>query len=85
MPDQIDAVLHEVGEELRRAYRAFPTGDHSAHESFAVFDEERDELWEAVKLNQRHPERARHIREEAIQAAAMAVRLIIGEDRRAQS
>jgi len=49
---------------------------HSTHEGFAVLLEEVDELWESVKLNQKHPDRPKLILEEAIRVAAMIFRFL---------
>lgn len=49
---------------------------HSAHEGYAVLKEEVDELWEVVKRNQSTINRKQQMRKEAIQVAAMAIRLI---------
>ena len=49
---------------------------HNAHEGYAVLLEEVDELWENIKLNQKIPNRLELIKGEAIQVAAMAIRLI---------
>ena len=46
---------------------------HSAHEGFAVLDEERDELWDEVKKRNKSKT---DMRKEAVQVAAMAVRFI---------
>ena len=72
----IDKILEEVKKELKRATMKF--GDfHNAHEGYAVLLEEVDELWDNVKLNQfRNPDRDKKIRDEAIQVAAMAVRIV---------
>jgi hypothetical protein len=64
----------EVLDELARARAKFPRRQASAHEGFAVLDEERDELWDEVKGN--HAERTERMRTEAIQVAAMAIRFI---------
>jgi len=48
---------------------------HSAHEGFAVLNEEVDELWDEVKINQK----ARVLSDltrEAVQVAAMAFRFL---------
>jgi len=74
LPSKILTILGEVGAEFVRA-SADHEPHHSAHESFAVLDEERDELWDEVK-KRRSPERTKRIREEAIQVAACAVRLV---------
>ena len=69
-------ILSEVEAEYYSAAENFPPFN-SVHEGYAVLLEEVDELWENVKLNKhKHPERNELIREEAIQVAAMAVRLI---------
>lgn len=67
-------VLDEVAAELARARAKFPRPQASAHEGFAILDEERDELWDEVKDN--HPDRIERMRAEAIQVAAMAIRFI---------
>jgi len=46
---------------------------NSAHEAFAVMDEERDELWDHVKTKQGKRDLVA-MRKEAIQVAAMAIR-----------
>ncbi len=50
-------------------YRKF----NSTHEGYAVLKEEMDELWDAIKQNQSKKE----IKKEAIQVAAMAIRLVL--------
>lgn len=65
------AALREVIEELARARRAFAPM-HSAHEGWAVLYEEVCELWEAVRANDRPQQRL-----EAVQVAAMAMRMLI--------
>ncbi|AKV03163.1 hypothetical protein AKJ09_09826 [Labilithrix luteola] len=66
--------MKDVAAELDRARAKFPRPQVSAHEGFAVLDEERDELWDEVKGN--HPDRKARMRAEAIQVAAMAIRFI---------
>ena len=69
-------IIQGVLDEFREASSNFPKFN-SAHEGYAVLQEEVDELWEAVKLNQkRHPERGELIQKEAIQVAAMAIRFL---------
>lgn len=63
-------------EEMLRSVTKFPTFA-SPHEGYAVILEELDELWEAIKLNQKTPDRMKRIREEAIQVGAMAMRLLV--------
>ena len=68
--------LNEVRLELRRATEIHG-GFVNAHEAFAVLYEEVDELWDEVKKNPRkHPEREERIRQEAVQVAAMALRIL---------
>lgn len=64
--------LGEVRGEVARASRLWPRFN-SAHEAFAVLDEERDELWSHVKTKQSLRD-LEDMRNEAIQVAAMAVR-----------
>ena len=69
-------VPEEVTDELARARSKFKPFN-SAHEGYAVILEELDELWDVVKLRHDSPERTAKMREEAIQVAAMAMRVII--------
>ena len=69
-------IIQQIREELRDARISYPRGFASPHEAFAVLKEEVDELWDAVCLNQKDPRRQTRIRHEAIQVAAMAVRLL---------
>ena len=68
------SIYDEVKKELAQAREKFPRPQASAHEGFAVLDEERDELWDEVKAN--HPDRKARMRAEAVQVAAMAIRFI---------
>lgn len=70
----MEDTLAEVALELKSARRNFPA-IHSAHEGYAVLKEEVDELWEEVKGN-KDPQSYVRMRKEAIQVAAMAIRLI---------
>ena len=65
-------VYAEIAAELVRAREKHPGKQNSPHEGWAVLQEEADELWDEVKGNGSR----RHMREEAIQIAAMAVRFI---------
>ncbi len=69
---QLVAILGEV---LTEYHRATSVNDpfHSAHEGFAVLDEERDELWDEVKRKSRDLRQMRH---EAIQVTAMGLRFL---------
>lgn len=60
-----------VDEHLRAANK-FPKFA-SLHEGYAILKEEVDELWDEIKGEQR-PE---HLREEAMQVAAMALRFLV--------
>ena len=71
----LDDIINNIKKEFERAVSKFGAF-HNAHEGYAVLLEEVDELWENVKLNQKIPNRNELIKEEAIQVAAMAVRLI---------
>ena len=67
----IAEVLDDVKSELVKATKKF--GHFSSpHEGYAILLEEVDELWTEVK--QGTPQ---HMREEAIQVAAMAIRFIL--------
>jgi len=49
---------------------------NSLHEAYAVLLEENEELWEEVKKSQKNPVYIKFVKREAIQVAAMAIRLI---------
>lgn len=68
-------VAEDVGREVGAAMAAFPPFN-SAHEGYAVLDEERDELWQHVKVKQGQRDIAK-MRKEAIQVAAMAIRFVV--------
>ena len=71
-----DAAFQYVRAELEAAMVKYPEPFHSAHEGFAFMDEERDELWEEVKVKQGHRNTPK-MQKEAIQVAAMAIRFLI--------
>lgn len=73
--DPYSLAAAEVVAEVRRAIAMWPTFA-SAHEGFAILDEERDELWAEVKVNQKRRDLAK-MRKEAIQVAAMALRFAV--------
>lgn len=50
---------------------------NSAHEGFAVIQEEMEELFDSVKLKQTNPERNERMRKEAIQVTAMGLRFLV--------
>lgn len=66
-------VFDEVLAELERA-TALHGPMNSAHEGYAVLQEEVDELWEEVKTNPRNDVA---MRKEAVQVAAMAIRFLM--------
>lgn len=69
-------ILSEVFQEVTRAASANPPM-HSLHEGYAVLLEEMDELKAEVWKNPRkHATRKEDARKEAIQVAAMAVRML---------
>ena len=71
-----DRIFDDVREELFAAMKG-NTPMASLHEGYAVLLEEVDELKAEVWKNPRkHPERREKARKEAIQVAAMAIRLI---------
>lgn len=66
-----DAVIDAVA-ELQNARKKFPAFN-SAHEGYAILEEEVDELWDEVKRKDSSKEK---MRKEAIQVAAMAIRFV---------
>ncbi len=83
MPN-VDRIAMDVLAELARAQEKHPTAFHSAHEGWAVLDEEARELRNEVYWGPTQPvaglekgqQRRARIRAEALQVAAMAIRLI---------
>lgn len=76
-PDQtFNDIWREIREELERALAAYPLFN-SAHEGWAIIQEELDELWDVVREKQRHPGRSVRLRREATQVAAMAIRFLL--------
>ena len=73
--DLLGIISEAMENEMVRASEKFGKF-HNAHEGFAVLKEEVDELWDAVKLNQKRPERNKKLLEECIQVGAMAMRFI---------
>jgi len=71
-----EIALAFIANEYNDASSKFPKFN-SAHEGWAVLKEEMDELWEAVRLNQKNPDRAEQLENEAIQVGAMAVRFLV--------
>lgn len=73
-PEEIrmNQIFQDVQLEVNRAMQKHPKFP-TIHHGYAVLLEEVDELWEAVKLQDVNKH---HLREEAIQIAAMAIRFI---------
>lgn len=71
----VDKILSDIREEVLSAMTKFPPFS-SAHEGYAVLDEERDELWEHVRGKQGGGRDVEAMRQEAIQVAAMALRFV---------
>lgn len=63
--------LSAIIRELERAESKFGPF-HNTHEGYAVLLEEVDELWDAIKANDKE-----HAKKEAVQVAAMALRFLL--------
>lgn len=74
--DKIEEWQDIVAKELTSASCTYPRFN-SAHEGFAIMQEEMEELFDAVKLKQVNPERPCRMRKEAVQVAAMALRFLV--------
>lgn len=72
---EIKKALEEIKTETFRAKTLFPENFHNQHEAYAVILEELDELWQEIKKNQKNYDIVAQ-RKEAVQCAAMIVRLI---------
>ncbi len=69
-----DAIRKEIDREASEAQAKY--GDFaSMHEAYGVLSEEVDELFDAVKLGQKSLSRGLEIQREAIQVAAVALRI----------
>jgi NTP pyrophosphatase (non-canonical NTP hydrolase) len=73
---KIKPVIKAVRKEVERAMTLHSGSMRNAHEAYAVLLEEVDELWDEVKKNSKTRDPIK-MREEAIQVAAMAVRMIV--------
>ena len=76
-----EKVLERISKEHDRAVSKFGKF-HNAHEAYAVLLEEKDELWDAVKMrpdgvDSEGRTRTEALEEEAIQVGAMALRFLI--------
>lgn len=67
---RFEKIIKLVQAEYKRAANKFPPF-HSAHEGYAILEEEVDELWDAIKTNDEDA-----AFDEVIQVAAMAVRFL---------
>ena len=67
-------ILDQIGAEVTRAESIYPPFA-SLHEGYAILQEEVEELWEEIKKSPKKRDLVK-IREEAIQVAAMATRLL---------
>ncbi len=65
-------IQEEITIELYKATKKFGTFNNP-HEGYAVILEELDELWDEIKDKD---SRIQHMKKEAIQVAAMAIRFI---------
>lgn len=79
MPN-IDTLLQELAREYHQASNSHAPFN-SAHEGYAVLQEEVEELWDLVKTNPRKFEGGQEalrdrMREEAVQVGAMSLRFI---------
>jgi hypothetical protein len=70
---RLDAILGTIRAEVLRAARKHPPM-HSAHEGYAILQEEVDELWEHVKADTGYSAEAMT---EASQVAAMGIRYML--------
>lgn len=70
---KVDKALEEVYNEIARAKAKHPGDMHNFHEGYAILLEEVDELWDEVKKSKHDKAK---IKEEAIQVAAMALRIV---------
>jgi hypothetical protein len=73
LEQRLDTILARIRAEVLRAGRKHPPM-HSAHEGYAVLQEEVDELWDHVKADTGYSPEAMT---EAGQVAAMGVRYIL--------
>lgn len=74
--ERAQIAMNAVWEELKSAMDKFPAF-HSVHEGYGILAEEVAELFEAVRMKQGDGKRRSAIEREAIQVAAMALRMVI--------
>ena len=70
--DEIEEMVIKEFNKATMRYGPFK----NAHEGYAILLEEFDELWDNVKIKQDSPKRDELMRKEAVQVAAMAIRII---------
>ncbi|MDA8119523.1 MAG: hypothetical protein M0Z85_05600 [Gammaproteobacteria bacterium] len=75
--------MNEVLEELAKATRKYPTWPTDPLHALAVLGEEFGELTQAVLQRTYEPDKTSlaHVREEAVQTAAMALRFLLSLER----
>lgn len=71
----MDKILDAIKREAVQAAKIWAPFS-SLHEAYAVLLEEVEELWDEVKRSQKDPDRIPYVKKEAIQVAAMAMRMI---------
>ena len=69
-------ILKLIANEVSRAKTMFPDNFVNQHEGYSVMLEEVDEFWDEVKKNQKNYDLLKQ-KKEAIQVAAMAVRICV--------
>lgn len=74
--EKTKGILELIENEVRRAKIMFPNNFVNQHEGYAVMLEEVDEFWDEVKKNQKNYNLLKQ-KKEAIQVAAMAVRICV--------
>lgn len=75
MTKKLDYIIGLIKEEFETATIKWGRFN-SLHEAYAIVLEEVNELWEEVKASQKNPSRIKYTTKEAIQVAAMTIRLI---------
>ncbi len=69
-------ILELIANEVARAKTMYPENFVNQHEGYAVMLEEVDELWDEIKKKQKDYDLLKQ-KKEAIQVAAMAVRICV--------
>jgi NTP pyrophosphatase (non-canonical NTP hydrolase) len=69
-------ILKLIANEVARAKTMYPENFVNQHEGYAVMLEEVDELWDEIKKKQKDYDLLKQ-KKEAIQVAAMAVRIAV--------